>query len=266
MNKKVIIVTGANGGIGQEILKSLLAANYQVIAVDLFDNKIKDLDVQFIKCDLTDIHDIESAFENVKKNHSSIYAIVNSIGIFKMQSIIEGSIDDFRKIFDINFFAVYMFNKVFFPLLNKGSRIINMSSEVAKFSSQPFEGYYTLSKQILDNYTDVLRREAMYLGIKVIKIQSGNMATPLVKGTNAEFDKMLENSEHFKDQLTKLKYMMDRVIVRSNNPQLIGKKIVKILKKKHPKIRYKIKNSFYLTIVGVLPETWQDKIYAKVIK
>ena len=62
-----------------------------------------------------------------------------------------------------------------FPLLRKGSRIVNLTSEVAKYTPQPFQGYYNISKIALDNYNDVLRRECNYLGIKVVKIQSGSM-------------------------------------------------------------------------------------------
>ena len=60
--------------------------------------------------------------------------------------------------------------------------------------------------------------------------------------------------------------MMDRELKKSNDPAIIAKLIVKILKKKNPRIRYKKKNSFALSFMGHLPEKWQDKIYKSVIK
>ena len=42
--------------------------------------------------------------------------------------------------------------------------------------------------------------------------------------------------------------------------------MIKILKKKHPRIRYRKKNSFALWFIGHLPEKWQDNIYKSVIK
>ena len=92
------------------------------------------------------------------------------------------------------------------------------------------------------------------------------MATPLVAVAAPQFEKMLKNSEHFSTQLTKLKYMMDRELEKSHNPEILAHKIKKILSKKHPRIKYNVKNSFYLTLIGVLPEKWQDRIYQKVIK
>ena len=265
-NDKYVLLTGANGGIGKQTLIALLEAGYKVISLDINNNNIADLDTTFIKCDVTNFDEINNAYEIVKGITSEVYAIINMVGIFMMQSVIEGKITDFEKIFDVNFFGVYKLNKIMFPLLKKGSRIINLTSELARYSPQPFQGYYNISKIALDNYTDVLRRECNYLGIKVIKVQSGSMATPLLKTADNEFNEMVEDSEHFKQPLTKLKYMMDRELKKSNNPEIIAKLLVKILNKKHPRIRYRKKNSFALSFMGHLPEKWQDNIYKRVIK
>ena len=263
---KFVLLTGANGGIGKAVLLSLLEKEYKVIALDLTNSNIKDLDVTFIKCDVTNKKELAKAYEEVKNITPTLYAIINTIGIFKMESLIEGSEEDFRRIFEVNFFGVYSMNKLMFPLLEKGSKIINLTSEVAKYSPQPLQAYYNLSKIALDSYTDSLRRECNYLGIKVIKIQSGSMKTTLLTNANDEYEKMANESKYFKAPLTKLKFMMDKELKKQNDPSLVGKLVNKILEKKHPKIKYKIKNSFALSFVGHLPETWQDKIYTKVIK
>lgn len=264
--KKTVLLTGANGGIGKQTLISLLEEGYQVISLDIDNKNLKDLDTTFIKCDVTKKDDILNAFELIKKQTEELYAIINTVGIFMMQSVIEGDEDDFKKIFEVNFFGVYELNKIVFPLLKKGSRIINLTSELARYSPQPFQAYYNLTKITLDKYTDVLRRECNYLGIKVIKVQSGSMATPLLKTADNEFNEMANNSNNFKKPLLKLKYMMDRELKKSDDPKIMAKLIVKILKKKNPKIRYRKKNSFALFFVGHLPEKWQDDIYKSVIK
>ena len=263
---KCVLLTGANGGIGKEILISLLENDYEVISLDINDSNIKDMNTTFIKCDVSKKEDINNAFNLIKEKTDSLYAIINTIGIFKMESIIEGNEEHFKRMFDVNFFGVYLLNKIMFPLLNKGSRIINLTSEVARYSIQPFEAYYNLSKMTLDKYTDVLRRECNYLGIKVIKVQSGSMNTTLLKTASNEFDEMVNNSTHFEKPLRKLKYMMDRELRKTNNPKIISKLMIKILKKKHPRIRYRKKNSFALWFIGHLPEKWQDNIYKSVIK
>ena len=59
---------------------------------------------------------------------------------------------------------------------------------------------------------------------------------------------------------------MDKELKKQNDPILVSKVVLKILKKKNPKICYKVKNSFALSFMGHLPEKWQDNIYSKVIK
>ena len=265
MNKYVLL-TGANGGIGQKVLSSLLNANYKVISLDISDSNIKDKSTAFVKCDVTNSKELDKAYKEIKKITPSLYAIVNTIGMFKMESIVEGSEEDFRKIFDVNFFGVYSLNKKMFDLLNKGSKIINLTSELAKYSPQPLQAYYNLSKITLDKYTDSLRRECNYLGIKVIKIQSGSMKTGMLGSANKDFEKMAAESKHFKKPMMRLKHIMDNELKKQNDPKIIGDLIVKILDKKNPKIRYKVKNSFKLALMGALPEGLQDKIYTKVIK
>lgn len=263
---KYVVVSGANGGIGRKIVKLLQKEEYKVIALDISDSEIKNLGCQFLHCDVTSKKNVAQVFNEIKNITSEIFAVINAVGIFKMQSIIEGNEEDFRKIIDINFFGVYHLNKILFPLLKKGSRIINITSEVARYSPQPFEGYYNLSKIFLDNYTDVLRREASYLGIQVTKVQCGAMSTKLVSSVNGEYEEMVKNSDHFKEPLTKLKYMMDREITKQRDPTVAARKIVKITSKSRLKLVYRIKNSFALWFIGHLPEKWQDKIYRKVIK
>ena len=264
--KKYVLLTGANGGIGKQTLLHLIEAGYEVISLDISSSNITDIATTFIKCDITNIDDINKARDVIKGITSKLYAIVNTVGIFMMQSIIEGSTTDFEHIFNVNFFGIYKLNKTMFDLLEKDSRIINLTSEVAKYSPQPFQAYYNLSKICLDRYTDALRRECNYLGIKVIKVQSGSMATPMLKTANDDFEEMANNSKRFKEPLFKLKYMMDRELKKSNNPEIMAKLLVKILNKKNPRIRYRKKNSLALSLMGHLPEKWQDKIYKRVIK
>ena len=94
---RYILLSGANGGIGSNILRSLLNEGYKVISLDISNSNIKDLSTAFIKCDVTNQKELESAHKEILKITPSLYAIINTIGIFKMQSIIEGSAEDFKK-------------------------------------------------------------------------------------------------------------------------------------------------------------------------
>lgn len=266
MKNNIVVITGVSGGLGSVSALALLKNGYSVIGIDINPSQITDDNFTFIKCDLTNELDRNELITKIHNLTNHIYAIVNLAGIFMMESIIEGSDTDLKRIIDVNFFSVYYLNRGLFDLLDSTSRIINMSSEMAIYSPQPFMAYYVISKKMVDVYTDVLRRESNYIGIKVIKIQSGSMKTKMLSKANNEYDKMVSDTKYFASPLTKMKYMMDRELTKNANPSIIANKILKILNSKKPKIAYRVKNSKALRIVDALPEKWQDAIYKKVIK
>lgn len=266
MINKTVVLTGASGGMGKVSALALLKDGYKVIGIDINDCDIKQENFKFIKADLTNSLDRKNLIEQIHNENNQIYAIINLAGIFMMESIVEGESEHLQKIIDVNFFSSYYLNKGLFSLLDKDSRIINMSSELARYSPQPFMAYYAISKKMVDAYTDALRRECNYIGIKVIKIQSGSMKTKMLTKANNEYEQMVSKTKYFTSPLNKMKYMMDRELKKNADPAIIANLIVKILNSKKPKIIYRVKNSFALKAMNMLPENLQDNIYKKVIK
>jgi len=263
---KYIIVTGSSGGIGFETVKLLIEKGYFVFGIDYIDNNYQNKLFKFIKCNVTNRSDIINGKNEILKVTNHIDAIYNIAGIFMLESLVEGKEEDFKKIFDVNFFGTYTFNKQFIELLDNKSRIIVFTSEVARYSPQPFNAYYALPKIVLDKYADILRRELNYLNIKVIKVQSGAIKTKLLLGVNDKYNEMVENSTYYKKPLTTLKSLMDDEINKQASPVIVANLLVKILEIKNPKILYKIRNSFKLRFLNSLPEKLQDFIYINVIK
>ena len=183
-----------------------------------------------------------------------------------MESVIEGSTESFLNIIRINFLSMYYINKGLYSLLDKGSTIINMSSEVARYSSLPFLSYYTMTKKMVECYSDDLRRESNYLGIRVVKIEAGSLNTKMLSKASHEFDELVSSTVHFKDQLLKMKFLMDGELSKTNKVEPLAALIAKIIEKKKVKLIYRYKNSFKLKLLGIMPERLQDKIFLRLVK
>lgn len=258
-----IVISGAKGGMGSQLIKILLnSGKYRVFACELGAEEVATENYVGINLDVTDEKSLERAKQIVEIYTKELYAVVNLAGIFGMDSIVEGDEDKLRKIFEVNFWGTYRMIRTFLPMLakNKG-RIINMSSELARYSVHPFDGYYALPKIVVDNYSDCLRRECNYFGIKVVKIQSGSFKTNLVSNAGREFDNLQKNTKLFAKPLKFFRNFVYKELDKVNDPIIIAKVLYRAIDCKRPRICYRVKNSLKLRLLNALPSVWQDKIY-----
>lgn len=262
---KNVIVTGANGGMGRRVCSLLADSGFRVFALDITSTEPRENVIPFV-ADVTDIDSLFAAKQLINYYTDKIFAVINLAGFFAMDSIILGDEAKLRKAFEINFWGVYRVNRVFFDMLDKNSRIIVMSSEIARFSPHPFDGFYALPKITLDKYCDVLRREARFLGVRVIKIQAGSFNTNMTKRAADEFDALKNNARCFGDVLDVFDKFVGAEIDNGNNADIMANKILKILNAKKPKICYRVKNSVKLGLISALPEKTQDDIYPFAVK
>ena len=267
-NPKFVFVTGAFGGLGRAVVSELLKAGYNVFGADLnIDDSIDHESVLPIKMDVTNKASVEYAFSVVAEYTEVLHAVINLAGILYMDSIVEGSEQKLRRIIETNFFGTYHVNQESLPFLAVDtSRIINVSSELAIFSPIPFNGFYSLSKTMVDHYTDILRRELNFLGIRVVKVRAGSFGTDLHSKALSEFDTLVNQTDIYKEQLIKLKKMMMNELSNAKNPAIFGKKILEIVNAKKPKITYELNISKKLKTLNRFSEKFQDKMYLKKVR
>jgi NAD(P)-dependent dehydrogenase (short-subunit alcohol dehydrogenase family) len=151
---------------------------------------------------------------------------------------------------------------LFFPLLERAKgRIINISSEYGKFCALPFNGLYTASKYAVEAYSDSLRRELGYLGMKVVTIRPGSFATPMTAGTGPEFDRLVDSSEHFAGIYKKLRPMMVNATKNAADPARLAALAVKAAHAKRPRRVYWISNDLRVGLLSALPAGAIDLVF-----
>ncbi|MBR6312307.1 MAG: SDR family NAD(P)-dependent oxidoreductase, partial [Oscillospiraceae bacterium] len=204
--KKKILVTGASGGLGSAIVREMLAVGDSVYGLDLGEAPLTGEGYVHVKCDITDTGSVKRALELVSETTDRLDAIVNAAGIMFFGALTEHDPERMDAILRVNVGGMNRVDTLFFPLLERAKgRIINISSEYGRFCALPFNGLYTTSKYAVEAYSDSLRRELGYLGMKVVTIRPGSFATAMTSSTGPTFDRLVETSEHFSGIYGRLK-------------------------------------------------------------
>lgn len=260
-----ILVTGAYGGMGKAVAKMLRDDGFRVFALDKTVGEC-DENILPIQADITDEQSVINAFERVRKETETLFAIIHFAGVYMLDSLVEIESDDFEKIFKINVEGAFLVNKAFLPLLKEKGRIIITTSELAPLDPLPFTGIYAVTKSALDKYAYSLRMELQLLGIKVSVLRAGAVTTDMLGVSTTALQKFCEKTGLYKCNADRFKRIVESVEARSVDPERIAKKTMEILKKKSPRFSYSINRNPLLLMLNTLPKDVQFWIIKQVLK
>ncbi len=200
---KVVLVTGANKGIGFEVSRALGKAGFTVLlgARDAARGeeaaqklRAEELDVQYVQADLERARETATALaEKIGSEYGYLDVLVNNAGIAATGAdgpASRASVSAMKRIFDTNFFGTVEFTQPLLPLLKAApaARIVNVSSglgslEINTDPSSPFYGVkslgYNASKAALNMFTVNLAWELRETKVKVNSVSPGYVATDL---------------------------------------------------------------------------------------
>lgn len=253
---KSVIITGANGGMGRAAAKLLRDSGYRVFALDLTPCEPSE-NIIPICADITSESSVKAAFEAVKAQTDSLFAILHFAGIYMLDSLLEMETEAFRKMFDVNLHGAFLINKTFLPLLGNGSRILITTSELAPLDPLPFTGVYAVTKKALDAYAYSLAMEVQLLGIRVSVLRAGAVETGMLGASTAALDRFCEKTELYTCNAKRFKDIVERVEARCIKPEKLAKKAEKIIRKKKPVFAYKINRNPLLLLLNALPKKLQ---------
>ncbi|MBR0489233.1 MAG: SDR family NAD(P)-dependent oxidoreductase [Prevotella sp.] len=148
MKQKVVLITGANKGIGFGIAKHLRLSGWQVIigARDaqraekaISELKAAGVDVQgWVNIELKDLNGIDKAVQEINEKYPELSLLVNNAGIPGDMSVDSEhtEIRDIKETLDVNFIGTFALTKALIPLIAKNSgRIANVTvpSEISPY-------------------------------------------------------------------------------------------------------------------------------------
>jgi short-subunit dehydrogenase len=182
---KIVVITGASGGIGAEI--ACLVAQRGAIPILLARRADKLAEVGariagekgLFTVDVTINEQVTAAVEQIIKKYGTIDIWINNAGFGLFENVQDMSMDHFEQLMEVNYFAVVRCTKAVLPhmLRVKRGHIINVASVAGKIGTPKGAGY-SASKHAVLGFTNSIRAELADSGIRVSSLNPGPIDTP----------------------------------------------------------------------------------------
>jgi NAD(P)-dependent dehydrogenase (short-subunit alcohol dehydrogenase family) len=186
VNNAVVLVTGANGGIGSHFVQQLIQLNVAKIYVCARTvSKLSDLvaidpaKIVPIGLDVTNLQSITAAAAQC----ADVSLLINNAGTSLNHGIISApDLEAARAEMDVNYFGMAAMCRAFAPILKQqnGGAIINILSLLGKVNL-PFSGSYSASKAAAISMTQSVRAELAAQNTLVVGVMPGTVDTDLAK-------------------------------------------------------------------------------------
>ncbi len=267
-SQKVAVITGASSGIGLECALMLLNQGYKVYALSRHATLCVALNHALCECvdiDVSDSNALKEVFLNISAKEDHCDVLINSAGYGVFGSVEDTPIEEVKKQFGVNFFALCEVVQFCLPLLkNKPhSKIFNLSS-IAGRMSMLFLGHYSASKHALEAYSDALRLELKPFNVQVCLIEPGPV--------KSNWEKTAFENDERKDSLYALeanaaKTFYASVYENALSAKAVAQKIVFLSMSQKIKARYLIglKTQLLLALYRILPSSWYDSLFRLIV-
>lgn len=193
LKDQVAIVTGASRGIGKEIAKKLANEGAKLTLVgssqDIVESA-KDLNSQgyanviAVQADVANEEDMNKVVRSTLDQYGQIDILVNNAGIGFFKLTEEVSLDEWKKVFEVNVQGVFLGAKVVIPHMKerKSGTIITISSDVGRYTI-PNGAAYTSTKYAVQGFSGSLAQEVRDFGIRVGTVNPGMVDTYFANST-----------------------------------------------------------------------------------
>jgi NAD(P)-dependent dehydrogenase (short-subunit alcohol dehydrogenase family) len=178
---RVVIVTGASSGLGTQFARALHAAGAQVVAVARRKERLDELaaacpGLDARPLDVTDDDGCATLVADVLASYGRIDGLVNNAGIGNPTPAVSESLEEFRRVLDVNLTSVFHLARLVAPSMieRRHGSIVNIASVYGLGSTYPIgDASYTSSKAAVVNLTRDLAGQWGKHGVRVNAIAPG---------------------------------------------------------------------------------------------
>ncbi len=194
MKDKIILITGANRGIGLNILQKISNNGYTVIGtsrsesgLENISNTLENTNGEGMIMDVTNQESIDQAVSNIKEKYGVIYGLVNNAGITQDNLLMRMTEKEWSSVIDTNLTSLYRVTKSVVKDMMKAriGRIINIGSIVGLMGNAG-QSNYSATKAGLLGFTKSLARELSSRNINVNSVSPGFIETDMTKALSSD--------------------------------------------------------------------------------
>ncbi len=275
--QEIVIVTGASSGIGEAMARELARRGFHVLAGVRRDgdaDAIRGPRLEPLILDITSPDHIRALAARVHEDPRgrAVRAVVNNAGIGVNAPVEVFAIDEWRQLFEVNFFGHIAVIQALLPaLIRSKGRVVNISSVGGKIAMATY-GPYAGTKFALEAVSDALRREVEPLGVKVIVVEPGAVTTEMLGRVGVTGERIISGMTT--EQRGRYATLMHAVISQAQaaiptgvSAEQAARVIANAITTKRPRTRYTIgREAALLPLLAMLPDRILDRIFAAALR
>ena len=267
--ERIAIVTGASSGIGAATARRLARAGFVVYGAARRLDRLAELaadGVRPLALDVTSDESMVAAVDQVLADVGRIDVLVNNAGYGAYGAIEDVPMSEARRQIEVNLFGLARMVQLVLPTMREqgSGSIVNITSMGGKFT-MAFGGWYHASKFAVEGLSDVLRTEVAPLGIDVVVIEPGNIATEW-GGIAMDSARSMSGQGPYAERVDAMAAAMDGPVARfGSDPDVVAKAIERAVTARRPRTRYAVGSMAKPVLLArkVLPDRAMDWLQAK---
>jgi NAD(P)-dependent dehydrogenase (short-subunit alcohol dehydrogenase family) len=250
-NAPLVLITGTSSGIGLAVALMLARSGWQVVGTQRSAGRLDDVDVRLM--DVTSEAAVNRCVHEVLNDYGRIDAVVNNAGAGHVATLEDDSLDDIKRVFDVNFFGVVRVTRACLPALRASrGRLVTVTS-VGGVIGQPFNDAYCAAKFAVEGLLESLAPVLRGAGVRVSVVEPGFVHTQFVANldattVSAPYEAMRER--YVATARSRMSY--------GQQPDEVAAVIQAVLNEPNPKFRYQTSEGSAAFVKTKLADTTGD--------
>lgn len=182
---KNVIITGTSRGIGNELALKFANEGHNVLAISrtIAPNLAIHENVTCLSVDLSNGSELKNIAQFLSSTWEKVDVLIHNAGAIMLKPFAETSVEDFKKIYEVNVFGVVSLTQIALPYLKKGSHVVTISSMGGIQGSMKFAGLsaYSSSKGAVITLAELLSEEYKEQGISFNVLALGSVQTEMLE-------------------------------------------------------------------------------------